>query len=85
MQGRGCQQLRRITLDERPGSSAELTDQEYHRLSDLTLADLMSRLEPLIEDSGIEEAEVEYSEVSCSWPAATARQLAVLTRCRRRG
>ena len=58
------QQLARINIDARPSTSAQLSDQEYHRLSDLTLADLMQRLEPIIEDCGIEEAEIEYSEVS---------------------
>ena len=75
-----CAQQQRcgITADARPGSSEQLTNQEYHRLSDLTLADLMSKLEPILEDCGIEEAEIEYSEVAVPtsarpcWPRARA-------------
>ena len=57
------QSRRGITADARPSSSEELSEQDYHRISDLTLAEIMNTLEPIIEDSSLREAELEYSEV----------------------
>lgn len=42
----------------------ELSEKDYHRLSDLTLGEIMAKLEVLIEDlPGISDPDLEYSQV----------------------
>ena len=59
-----CQQ-RGINVDTHGQEGEELSEKDYHRLADLTLGEIMVKLEALIEDTpGIADSDLEYSQVS---------------------
>lgn len=53
-------------MDTHGQEGEELTEKDYHRLADLTLGEIMVKLESLIEDTpGIADSDLEYSQVCC--------------------
>lgn len=44
------------------GTSADLSDKDFHRHADLSLGDLYGKLEEVVEDAGLPEADLEYSQ-----------------------
>ena len=40
----------------------ELEEQEFHRFADLTLGQLLNKLEDIVEDSDIPDADIEYGQ-----------------------
>ena len=44
------------------GDSAELSDKDFHRHADHSLGELMSGLEDVIEQAGLPDADIEYSQ-----------------------
>ncbi len=59
------QQQRNINIDTHGEGGEELSEKDYHRLADLTLGEVMAKLETLIEEtSGIADSDLEYSQAS---------------------
>ena len=57
------QQQRGINIDIHGEEGEELSEKDYHRLADLTLGEVMAKLEILIEEtSGIADSDLEYSQ-----------------------
>ena len=57
------QQQRGIHIDTQGEEGTELSEKDYHRLADLTLGEVMAKLETLIEEtSGIADSDLEYSQ-----------------------
>lgn len=57
------QQQRGINIDTHGEEGEELSEKDYHRLADLTLGEVMAKLETLIEEtSGIADSDLEYSQ-----------------------
>ena len=44
------------------GTSKDLSDADFHRHADLSIGDLFSKLEELVEEAGFPEADLEYSQ-----------------------
>ena len=58
------QQQRNISIDQHGQPGEELSERDYHRLADLTLGELLAKLEDLIEStSALADADLEYSQV----------------------
>ena len=44
------------------GTSEDLSDKDFHRHADLSLGDLYGKLEEIVEQAGLPEADLEYSQ-----------------------
>lgn len=73
-----CQQ-RCIEVDTHGQVGEELSEKDYHRLADLTLGEVMVKLESLIEETeGIADSDLEYSQVQAKETLGTACQDTVI-------
>jgi len=58
------QQRQGIHVDVHGQEGEELSEKDYHRLADLTLGEIMVKLEALIEETpGLADSDLEYSQV----------------------
>ncbi len=44
------------------GTSADLSEKDFHRHADLSIGDLYGKLEEVVEEAGLPEADLEYSQ-----------------------
>ncbi len=44
------------------GTSADLSEKDFHRHADLSIGDLFGKLEEVVEEAGLPEADLEYSQ-----------------------
>ena len=60
-------------MDKHAEDGEELSEKDFHRLSDLTLGELMVKLEALIEETpGIADSDLEYSQVHLAFRSEQA-------------
>jgi hypothetical protein len=74
-------QQRAISIDVHGQEGEELSEKDYHRLADLTLGEIMVKLESLIEETpGLADSDLEYSQVPFTEPLGDSIQSYLLER-----
>ena len=63
--GTALRQQRSINIDQHGAAAEELSEKDFHRFSDLTLGELLAKLEALIEETpDLADSDLEYGQAS---------------------